>query len=96
MWIRQSGTLTNLNTILHIVKGWYFASDYDAKYGYDKDHDKPMIKLLDVKHNEVDKLLFSNEADRDSFFDKICELLQKPNSIIEYDYYMYNKEKDEK
>lgn len=92
-WLKQGGHLTNLNCFPFIVKGWYFASDYDAKYGYDKDHDKPMIRFLDIKYNEIDKLLFSNEADRDSFFDKICESLQKPNSVLEYDYEMYNKVK---
>lgn len=92
MWLKQQGILTNLNTFSYIAKGWYYASAYDAKYGYDKNHDKPMIRLLDIQYNEMDKLLFSNEADRDSFFDKICESLQKPNSVLEYDYEMYNKE----
>ena len=91
MWLRQDGTLTNFNTFSHIVKGWYLASEYNAKYGYDKNHDKPMIRLLDMKYNEMDKLLFDNEKDRDEYFEMICRSLQEPNSIIEYDYQKYNK-----
>ena len=93
MWLRQDGTLTNLNSFSYIVKGWYFASDYDTKYGYDKDHDKPTIRFLDVNYTEKDKLLFFNEVDRDRYFDKICKSLQRPNSVIEYDYQAYNKGK---
>ena len=91
MWIRQSGTLTNLNTFSYIVKGWYYASAYDAKYGYDKNHDKPMIRFLNIEHEECEKLLFDNEKDRDKYFEMICRLLQEPNSVIEYDYQKYNK-----
>lgn len=91
MWLRQEGTLINLNTFTYIVKGWYFASEYDAKYGYDKNHDKPMIRFLDINCQEKEKLLFSNESDRDEYFDMICRKLQEPNSIIEYDYTIYNK-----
>lgn len=93
MWLKQSGTLTNLNTFSYIVKGWYFASDYDAKYGYDKNHDKPTIRFLDIDYKEIDRLFFSDETDRDKYFDKICEFLRAsmPNSIIEYDYQAYNK-----
>ena len=91
MWLRQEGTLINLNTFSYIVKGWYFASEYDAKYGYDKNHDKPMIIFLDINGQEKEKLLFSNESDRDEYFDMICRELQEPNSIIEYDYTIYNK-----
>lgn len=91
MWIRQEGTLTNLNTFSYILKGWYFASDYDARYGYDKNHDKPSIRFLDIKYNEMDKLLFDNEKDRDEYFELICRSLQEPNAMIEYDYQKYNK-----
>lgn len=91
MWLRQEGTLINLNTFSYIVKGWYFASEYNAKYGYDKNHDKPMITFLDINGQEKEKLLFSNESDRDEYFDMICRELQEPNSIIEYDYTIYNK-----
>lgn len=94
MWLKIGGTLLNLNLMSYIQKGYYFANSYDAKYGYDKNHQKPVIYIYKVNlADPFETLYFSKEEERDDFFSMIVENLQnEPNCIIEYDYLKYNNE----